>query len=89
MRPATFGISVEILNMVTTILTKRLSPARHLLGKTFKIKQIIDLQSQCPVSAKHKNEEEKMKLYSSMLYLLLCEYSTSLFKTGLIAKLYN
>ena len=61
------------------------------LGKTFKIKQIIDLQIQCPVSAKHKNEKkEKMKFYLSMLYLLLCEYySTSLFKTGLIAKLYN
>ena len=41
------------------------------------------------VSKAYENEKEKMKLCLSMLYLLLCEYSTSLFKTGLIAKLYN
>ena len=86
MRPATFGISVEILNMVTTILTKRLSPAPHLLGNTFKlnikIKQ-IDLQSRVNVQCQQSIRMKKRK------YLLLCEYSTSLFKTSLIAKLYN
>ena len=46
------------------------------------IKQ-IDLQSRVNVQCQQSIRMKKRK------YLLLCEYSTSLFKTSLIAKLYN